>query len=52
MKRLDAAMGEDDVKLAFQLIDVDSSQTITFQEFNTYYLKCIMGRSTENGRRP
>lgn len=36
--------------MAFRIIDRDSSKTITFDEFEQYYKRCLMGSSTEKGK--
>lgn len=36
--------------LAFRIIDTDSSKTITFQEFETYYKRCTTGKPNERFR--
>jgi len=50
MTRLDNTMSDEDVMMAFRLIDRDSSKTITFDEFETYYKRCTMGSSGEKGK--
>lgn len=51
IKRLDPSMNDEDIKQAFQLIDVDSSGMISLREFESYYLKCTSGKQSEMPRR-
>lgn len=39
MKRLDTSFSEDEIRTIFQIIDIDHSKTIEFDELNSYYCK-------------
>lgn len=39
MKKLDPSIGDDEIKLIFEIVDVDNSKTVEFNELNSYYCK-------------
>jgi Ca2+-binding EF-hand superfamily protein len=41
MKKLDETLSETEIEFAFSLVDFDASGTLTFDEFYSYYCKCI-----------